>query len=385
MRLVRFILKQTPGVEDLDIDFRTQEGRVRDKMVVYGPTGSGKSRALDFLAGLYRIPMSLGHPDELKEAGYAAAWTDPDSVLYPAHLRPVDSGFTILASGLKQHHVEPAGEDLVEEIGAYWKGDDSRFRSGVPMRGKINNLRSISSEMRAGAKEHRGGVLLYPQNRNLGKPRMDGIKEEETQFEWIYRYKTKSSWFGSVEAWLVWQHYLDMEEGTHKSDRTGDTGKAGGGGGGGETGGTGRFADVCSLINETLQETRIVGVTRGRVQAERKDSKTGGESDSASGSFCLEDMSAGEQQTVMLLADIHRRLRPGSLLVVDAPELNLDTEGRQRLLEGIEKLRGGRRAQLLVFTSSRETAAWFASEEIVIIRDKEQPIRSEAKKACPES
>ncbi len=376
MRLVRFILKQTPGVEDLDIDFRTDGGRIRDKMVVYGPTGSGKSRALDFLAGLYRIPMSLGHPDELKEACYAAAWTDPDSVLYPAHLRPVDSGFTILASGSKHHHVEPEEENLIEETGAYWKDDDGRFRSGIPMRGKINNLRSISSEMRTGAKEHRGGILIYPQNRDLGKPRMDGIKEEETQFEWLYRYKTKSSWFGSVEAWLVWQHYLDMEEGTLRSDPTRDTGKADV---------SGRFADVCSLINETLQETRIVGVTRGRVQAERKDSKTGGESDSASGSFCLEAMSAGEQQTVMLLADIHRRLKPGSLLVVDAPELNLDTAGRRRLLEGIEKLREERRSQFLAFTSSRETAAWFASEEILVIGDKEQPIRSEAKKACPES
>ena len=369
MRLVRFILKNTPGLPNIDMDLRTDNGTgVQERKVVFGRTGSGKSRAMDFLSGLYRIPMSLGHPEELKEMGYGAVWTDPDSVLYPAHLRPVDSGFVALVSGDKTHHVEPSKNDQVEETGAYWKGDDHRFRSGIPMRGRVNNLRSISGEMRTGSREPRGGLLIYPQNRDLGRPRMDGIKEEETKFEWIYRYKTKSSWTGSVESWLVWQNYLDMEDKAEKSEANEPPG---------------RLQTLMELINKTLKETKIVGVTRGRVKAEKRADNETSPSNPITTCFNLENLSAGEQQAVLLLSDIRRRLRPGSLLVVDGPELHQDAYGQIRLLEAIEELRALRGAQLLVFTSSLETAEWFAPDEVYALSEKQtQP--SELSSICPE-
>lgn len=370
MRLVRFILKNTPGLPNIDIDLRTDDGPgVQERKVVFGPTGSGKSRAMDFISGLYRIPMSLGHPEELKEMGYGAVWTDPDSVLYPAHLRPVDSGFVALVSGDKTHHVEPSKDDQVEETGAYWKGDDNRFRSGIPMRGRVNNLRSISGEMRTGSREPRGGLLIYPQTRDLGRPRMDGIKEEETKFEWIYRYKTKSSWTGSIESWLVWQNYLDMEDMAEKSETDEPRG---------------RLHTVMELINKTLKETKIVGVNRGRVQAAKRPSTETLHSSRTTACFNLENLSAGEQQVVLLLSDIHRRLRPGSLLVVDAPELHQDALGQIRLLEALEELRALRRAQLLVFTSSLETTEWFAPDEVYALSEKQtQP--SKMTSICPKT
>lgn len=378
MRLMRYLLKRTPGVPDLDIDLRRDGGGVWERKAVYGRTGSGKSRAVDFLAGLYRIPLSLGHPDELKEAVYGAAWVEPDSVLYPAHLRPVDTGAVVLASGQRALHVEPGEEDGVQEVGAYWRGDDGRFRSSVPMRGRVNNLRSVTGDMRTGKREPRGGLFIYPQSRDLGRLRMDGIKEEETRFEWIYRYKTKSTFFGSVESWLVWQNYLDMEDGVQEKAAEGKGRGEGENKAEGE-GPVGRFSEVVTIINATLQRSRVVGVKRGRVQAASVESSGAAEGSDRGqeANFSLDQLSAGERQVVLLLTDIHRRLRPGSLLVVDAPELHQDALGKHRLLEALETIRAQRKAQLLVFTSCQEVLEWFVPGERYsldnLVEDVEEP------------
>mgnify|MGYP006301965807 FL=1 len=127
-----------------------------------------------------------------------------------------------------------------------------------------------------------------------------------------------------------------------------------------------RFQEVVNPINETLQRSRLVGVKRGRVQAAGVESSSGargGDDRGEGATFGLDQLSAGERQVVLLLTDIHRRLRPGSLLVVDAPELHQDALGKHRLLEALETIRAQRKAQLLVFTACREVLEWFVPGE----------------------
>ena len=101
MRLARLIVKNTSGVSDADFSLRRANGQVMDRAVIFGGSGTGKTRLTQIIGALYKLPMSIGRPDGLKEVGYAAAWVDPDSVFYPPHLRPTDSHLTVLACGLK--------------------------------------------------------------------------------------------------------------------------------------------------------------------------------------------------------------------------------------------------------------------------------------------
>jgi energy-coupling factor transporter ATP-binding protein EcfA2 len=336
MKLSRFIVRATPGLPDLDLKICDSEGVPLDRGVLVGPSGSGKSRLIGILSALYRLPMAYTRPDGLVGVGYAAAWVDLGSVLYPPHLRPADFRLVVLAGGGKSLHVTPGKDMPVEETAACWTDSEGKSRMEITPRGRARSVGSTVAKMRQSKVEGRGGLLVYPESRDLGKARMEGIKPVETTFDWVWEYKTRNTWTGSVEAWLVWQNYLDLED-----QGQGQPGE--------------RFEKVAELINSALARSRISGVRRGRVEVCSSDGKPG--------SYGLDSMSAGERQVVLLLAEACRRVRPGCLLVVDCPELHLDAKAMVSLLEGLERVRSESSAQLLFTTVSRDVVEWFSDDE----------------------
>jgi ABC-type transport system involved in cytochrome c biogenesis ATPase subunit len=67
----------------------------------------------------------------------------------------------------------------------------------------------------------------------------------------------------------------------------------------------------------------------------------------------IEDLSAGERQLLLLLAELRRLWRPGSLILIDEPELHLHDHWQGRLLdvlEGMQKELGG---QVILATQSQ--------------------------------
>jgi energy-coupling factor transporter ATP-binding protein EcfA2 len=335
MKLSRLIVKQTPGVGDLDFTLSPTDGGPAERAVLHGGTGSGKTALLKLLSAMYRLPMAYTRPDGLAGVGYCAAWVDLDSVLYPPHLRPADTRRVVLAAGDKSLHTVGGGAEI-EETAACWVDAEGKSRLEVPPRGRSRSVGATVAKMRQGKMEGRGGLLHFPETRELGKSRMEGIKPVETNYEWIWEYKTRSTWTGSVEAWLVWQNYLDLEDLSAGREAY-------------------RFGRVAELINDVLTTSRIAGVQRGRVQiCPAGDSAT---------RFTVDALSSGERQIFLLITEAARRLRPGCLWAIDCPERCLDPTAQVRLLAGLERLRAQTSAQLLVTTVSRHVRDWFNSAE----------------------
>jgi hypothetical protein len=66
----------------------------------------------------------------------------------------------------------------------------------------------------------------------------------------------------------------------------------------------------------------------------------------------LEELSSGEQQVIVLAAELYRQWRPGSLVLIDEPELHFHPTWQTRLWLMLEKLQQERGGQVIVTTQS---------------------------------
>src|SRR5262249_18796012 len=74
----------------------------------------------------------------------------------------------------------------------------------------------------------------------------------------------------------------------------------------------------------------------------------------------LSSLSDGEKQMILLVADLLRHWRPGSMVIIDEPELHLHDQWQTRLWLLLERLRRERGGQVIVATQSR--ALWGLGE-----------------------
>lgn len=66
----------------------------------------------------------------------------------------------------------------------------------------------------------------------------------------------------------------------------------------------------------------------------------------------LMELSSGEKQALILAADLHRRWRPGSLVLIDEPELHFHPSWQTTLWAMLERLQQERGGQVIVTTQS---------------------------------
>ncbi len=66
----------------------------------------------------------------------------------------------------------------------------------------------------------------------------------------------------------------------------------------------------------------------------------------------LMDLSSGEKQALILAAELHRRWRPGSLILIDEPELHFHPSWQTALWTMLERWQKERGGQVIVATQS---------------------------------
>lgn len=173
------------------------------------------------------------------------------------------------------------------------------------------------------------GVVYFPTDRQLLIPdeaykaagRLNG------SVEFVHRFQPASKWTQSVEALLYAARWADLnakdsgrpEEATH-------------------------FESYARAFEGFFgAEKRLIWTPGGEVVVEIA---RGGAAHS------INELSSGEKQALLFGAELHRRWRPGSLILIDEPELHLHPTWQTALWTLLERWQKERGGQVIVATQS---------------------------------
>jgi predicted ATP-dependent endonuclease of OLD family len=81
----------------------------------------------------------------------------------------------------------------------------------------------------------------------------------------------------------------------------------------------------------------------------------------------IEALSSGEKQIVLMLGEIQRRIRRGSILLMDEPEIHLHPRWQRLLISALTDLCEQYDAQVVVTTHSEEVADAFYEHERILL------------------
>jgi len=218
-------------------------------------------------------------------------------------------------------------------------GDDSGFR-----RDEDVEITSYFASEEGRTFVEKVSLMYLTDDRRL-LPSSGGPIAPEEENPWAYRYTPTDQWKGSVESFLVWQNYLDLEDRDKgiKADR---------------------FQRVTNVVNQILDQKRIVGVERGRVIVEIGGREKHG----------LNDLSSGEQQIVLLLVETARRIKPGGIVLIDEPEISLHPAWQRGLVVALDKIIEQYNAQVIMATHSPEIAGMVLPQEVKFLSDLDVPL-----------
>ncbi len=324
MKIQRLFLRNVRNIKDLDLDFHDPHtGKPMSRIVLAGANGSGKTTILECVFGLIR---SLGSSE--LDTPHLEKTTGSARLVFQLS-ETSESQSTIL------FNTGPSSEDGGTYVQWDFLPDPDRFeRREGPL---FNYYEEINRFLEKGS-------LVYLTDARRLLPTTSGPIAPEEEGPWAYRYTPTDQWNGSVESYLVWQNYLDLE------DR--DKGLK-----------AERFQKVTSAINHILRPKHIAGVERGRVIVEVEGKQKHG----------LDDLSSGERQLLLLLVEISRRIKPGSIVLIDEPEISLHPAWQRGLVVALDKIIEQYDAQVIMATHSPEIASMVLPHEVLFLSDLNAP------------
>ncbi|HKZ76783.1 MAG TPA: AAA family ATPase [Pyrinomonadaceae bacterium] len=166
----------------------------------------------------------------------------------------------------------------------------------------------------------------------------------------VCRYRANDEWKGSTESYLFSLNYLDLEDRDRQTPAN-------------------RFDHAVELVNSILVGKRIARIEKGRVVVEKASGQSHG----------LGDLSAGEKQLALLLIEIIRRIVPGSVILIDEPEISRHSAWQRALVAALDKITQQYDAQVIMATHSLEIATSVMPHEVISLSDLDDLPRGEWK------
>ncbi len=308
----------------------------RPLTVVAGTNGSGKTTICEAIESLLWFTASSDVPDinflaEIKQTGLACLTLELSS---EDLLGSANGSAQIL-------HIVAGRKDLVpdefENIwphGIYFTPDYTPnvwcSKDAYPIR---NKLVEALTQMRRGAAPLHGGLIYFPQSRQLfpSSPNGGGIQPPPPHRDWISRVAPINQWHGSLESFWVWQNYLDLE-----ASAAGQS--------------TAHLKPFVETVEHVLGKGRRILVKEGRVMAPVAWHQNGDEGPKVR----LDQLPSGEQQCLLLFGELARRRRPGGIILVDEPETSLHPTLQRLVVHQLRKFAREWDSQLILATHSLE-------------------------------
>ena len=339
MRIQSFYMRGVRELAPIELTFLDPATRsVRPRTVIAGSNGTGKTTLLEVIYAL--LEMAKG--------------------IKPVWLRPNGVQTGIAVTDLPQSSEYP----LMIEIGNSRQSDGIAYLSGrrtsssgvEPTGPNITRLGMLAGQMPAMLERAAAGELSFPnclyfpaEERELRAKRVGQVIAEPDRYQWTYRFSDSQKWEGSLESYLVAMNYRDLMA---QRESPGE--------------GEDEFTRFVGVINRFLEGKRIVGVDpqtfRVQIEANGHLAKAAG-----SGQHGIEALSSGEKQIVLMLGEIQRRIRRGSVLLMDEPEIHLHPRWQRLLIRALSDLCSQHDAQMIVTTHSEEIANAFYEHERILL------------------
>jgi len=290
MKVQQLFLRNVRNIKELDLDFRDPvTGKPLSRIVLAGANGSGKTT-------IFECAFELIRSLTLSESQFSyPAWGNGSLQLILQPRNEAKHSWEILFNSPGKR-----GSSYLE-----WR-DEYNYGLRRITDGDVDNSFSMQEDYEEFVQK--ASLIYLTDNRRL-LPTASGPIAPEEENPWAYRYTPTDQWKGSVESFLVWQNYLDLE------DR--DKGI-----------GADRFQRVVSVVNQILDQKHIAGVERGRVVIEISGQKK----------HSLNELSSGERQLLLMLVEITRHIKPGGIILIDEPEISLHEAWQRGLMAALDKI-----------------------------------------------
>jgi len=329
LSLQSLIVKRCGPLAEAEIQFAPPDGQPRDVVVLAGPNGCGKTTVVELVAAL----MEMLHP--------AYKRTRPGHILDRTEYAQLNLRVDGTELALFYGHLPDTATLPTEHFGREIRGQGQprKVVGGELAEALQENIRRqerIPLEFPAEAEQPLllpnpsfplPSVLYFPYHRQLLPVEGRQVQREDTFYQWVYRYEVGRSFGGSLESYLVWLDYADPTN----------------------------FQRVREFVNRLA----LVGKTVDRVN--RKALKTMVRLPDGT-SHHLEELSSGEQNLLILLLEIRRRLLPGSLVLIDEIENSLHPAFQSHLVQTLRRLQVATPFQLVVTTHAPEMVEMLGEE-----------------------
>ena len=349
MKVKSIYLENVRGLPPIDLDLLDPiTEQIRTRTVIAGSNGSGKTTVLDAIYTL--MNLIVGRPKEPLQT-----WLIPNQVRARLELRDMPA----LSHPTPRHEV-PAGWPLVVALGPeHWLSRiDAPYLCALTgdtvdnwhyiQRAPGNYISLTWPVQRDWMKGERPTTLYFPsERRELVAKEKGQIIAEGSRHEWTWRFSDSQKWEGSLESFIVAlyarEHFPQLET-PEDGEEVYPT-----------------FHEFLEVVNGFLARKRITGVSRTnfRVQVRGEDGQR----------FSLDELSSGEKQILLILAEIQRRIRRGSMLLIDEPEIHLHPAWQARLIGALTDLCRQYDAQMIVATHSEEVARSVYEHELILLDD----------------
>jgi predicted ATPase len=324
IKLTRLYIKELKAIREFSLpeDGLGWDGEIPDVMVIGGANGSGKTTLLSMLASIAPFASS-GDIGELFQR--QAELTAPrHAELTATILVSVDDGRRWSVPVIVGQEAFVAANSVAGS--PMWTPLPAQACSFFAGHEVVKEIQPIFRDERARARFP--AVLYFPSEQRdlvLPKTSQKSFSKQKEALQNAYRWTPEKHWQQSLEARLYaarWEDLNAKEEG-RPEDAV-------------------HFKAYADEFSRFFEDQKALVWRKAELVVETRDGAI----------HDLTELSSGEKQMIVLMAELHRLWRPGSLVLIDEPELHLHPAWQTKLLTRLEELQAERGGQVILATQS---------------------------------
>lgn len=306
-------VKNCGPLDDVRVEFYDEQGKTLPVCVLAGANGSGKTTILEVIVWLMQGLGSGNWTGKLSSLGYAQLdWL-------------IDGAEFSLAFGDKPEDVAlPPNHFFTSPNGNFSKGDliEKLLQACRNYSGRAESPGFTGALLNG---DRAPAILYFPYKRSLEPVSGSQVNREILPYQFVYRFDVVPSFSGSLNSYLIWLEYAEPDQ----------------------------FKAAQSFLNELDFEGKTFHVHRHTLDILVR-TREGHE-------HKLHELSSGEQNLLIILMELRRRLLPHSIVLIDEIENSLHPAYQHKLAQALLKMQQMIPFQLIVTTHSWEVAEIFGT------------------------
>jgi len=319
IKLLSLTVRNCGALKDIKIDFTDNE-QPQSVIVLGGANGSGKTTVLELifeLAALFQLDQKMKPIQEiLMQTEYAEMELLVDDEKHRVFFyNALFSNEHQLPQKDNNQH-EPVYQVSFDNVQG-WVMQHSDISEKMNRLITLNQGKPINffhSSSHSNQTDHIPSVLYFPHNRELLPMAGEQVHREEVKYQWCYRYQNSYRFPGSLESYLIWLDYAESDI----------------------------FQSVIDFLNQLDFEGKTFHIHRKTLSVLVK-TRDGSE-------HAINQLSSGEQNLLIMLLELRRRLIPESIVLLDEIENSLHPAFQHRLAQKLLQLQRQISFQLILTT-----------------------------------